>query len=86
MRVMRGEREEGKAGEAIRSLYVLCGEAVIRQIVVVAAVCNGYGSCIFEGLRRLFGARWVFVVKINLYPQYQYSIHHTSQQQNSKYK
>jgi hypothetical protein len=55
----------GKAGDATRSLYVRCGSAVIRQIVVVGDVFRGCGTAILEGLRRLWSTMCFFVVSVS---------------------
>lgn len=59
------ERAVGNAGDATRSLYVRCGSAVMRQIVVVAEVLRGCGSAILEDLRRFSSTICFLVVSVS---------------------
>ena len=44
------------------SLYVLCGSAVMRQIVVAEEVLRGCGTTIFPGFRRFVSVMCFLVV------------------------
>lgn len=64
-RVIREPSSAGKAGEETMSLYVLCGSAVMRQIVVVGEELRECGTAILPGLRRLLSVMCFFVVSWN---------------------
>lgn len=59
------ERAAGNPGEAMRSLYVLCGSATMRQIRMVGLLFRLCGTAIREGLRRLVSVMCFFVVRVS---------------------